>query len=218
MKKWSLYFLFLFFLVNVCNNNKNKFVDNCVDYEFEVYQSILYSIGFMRDYRPVSPPSPLEGTKDLFSLKERKNFELELAEFNSKIDTVKKYVFISDTLRMYNDLIELGNNIGYFYQIDNCSNIIEQLCDSIDKFSLIPVNTNMIIDGSTFYDKFGFKEDGLYSGILTISKILFNDDYTEGCLLYSFVCGSKCAIEMLLIVVKREDKWEIKKEIFLSAS
>jgi hypothetical protein len=183
----------------------------------EVYQSILYSIGFIRGYGPIPPPPPPPGAKDSFSLKERKEIELELVEFNSIMDTVKKYIFISDSLYVIDDdQIEYGDNIGYYNQIDNCSKIIEQLCDSNDKFSLIPVNASIV--DKNFYDKFGFKEDGLYMGILSLSKVLFNEDYTKGCLSYSFVCGGKCAISKLLIVVKSGDKWKIKEEIFLSAS
>ena len=216
MKKLILYISFLIIVVNACNNNKNNFVNICVDYELEVYQyilPILYSIDFVKKYEPVLPPDRMY--IPLF-LKEKEKYDIELAEYNSKIDTVKKYLFISDTLDMVNILLEFGNNIGCFNQIENCSNIIEQLCDSIDKLSLIPVNKNII--NFDFYDKFGFKEEGLYVGMLSLSKVLFNDDYTEGCLSYSFVCGGKCAIDMLLIVEKSDNKWKIKKKITLGVS
>ena len=217
MKKLIIIFLsfVLFSSLNSClynnNKNKNKFVDTCIDYELEVYISILDSIVFMRGYGPFPPPPPL-------SLKEKRKYEFEMEEFNSIIDTVAKYVFISDTLYMIDDLIKWGNKLGYFNQIVNCSNIIEQLCDSINKYTFIPINTNSIIDYFAFYDKFEFQEDGLYMGLLSLSKVLFNDDYTKGCLFHSFVCGSKCARTLLIIVEKNGDKWEIKEEIFLSGS
>jgi len=210
MKKWTLYILFLMIILNACKSIKNNFVDQCIDYELEVYQSIIDSIKFINTFKPFRPSGmPL-------SLKEKKRFDSELADYNSKMDTLKKYLFISDTFKIYNDQHEYGDSIGYFKQIENCSNMIEQLCDSIDNFSLIPVDIKIIdID---FYDKFGFKEDGLYVGALSLSKILFNDDYTEGCLSYSFVCGGKCAVDMLLIVEKCGNKWKIKKEIILGVS
>ena len=195
-------------VVNACNYN-NKSVDKCIDYELEVYLSIIDSIKFIKTFEPFMPPFSV-------SLKERKKFDLELAEFNSKMDTLKKYLFISDTFKIHNNQHEYGDSIGYFKKIENCSNMIEQLCDSIDNFSIIPIDINMV--DFDFYNKFGLKEDGLYVGVLILSKILFNEDYTEGCLFYSFFCGGKCAVSMLLVVAKCGKKWKIKKEILFGVS
>lgn len=60
---------------------------------------------------------------------------------------------------------------------------------------------------STRFKNFNFKENVF--GYLSISRIIFNEDFTKGYLHFRFFCGAGCAWNSNIEIKKVNGKWEI---------
>lgn len=211
MKRLIIIIAIIISLFNGCS-------DQIKDYEQEVYDDILTClINVDNYYKPAPSPELILKDSSSEEYNEMKNeYDTILHKYYQRIDTLKKYLFVKDTLQA----IYLDEFKGYLEYNTFTQNTKPRKPFKIDNYNVndIKLITTDSFTNDSLINVIGIKEDVLYIGYIVLSRVIFNDDYTKGVLICSFYCGTKCGERMLVLIGKQNNKWEIKEKIVLEIS
>jgi hypothetical protein len=111
------------------------------------------------------------------------------------------------TLKVKNVLSKYSNNVS---EVIKKLSVEERSYKSSD-FHVKIAKVSSVHDIKDIYDRFqGFiNKDECVIGIVSMSKIVLNDEGNKGILFYNFFCGSKCAKGELIEIIRANGKWKI---------
>lgn len=214
----NIVLILLIFIIISCSKESK-------DFELEVYAHVFDSLeNFKNYYKPAPPPSLLLGTLSGEKLKkEQKKYDSLLNEYNKRVASVNKYLFISNNLTNIdiNDIIKRVQDKKKYEFINKNPSLynknrtlpIEVFQDNLN-IKLLPISNV----SDSILNTLGLHDDVFYIGYMTLSNVVFNEDFTKGVLVYSFYCGKVCGKQVLVLVVKENNIWKINEKIVMKIS
>jgi hypothetical protein len=137
-----------------------------------------------------------------------------LLKHPNKIVLLKTYLVLDDDFtKQVNSLVNEGVlNESQVQLVKSLSKYEKEGESNFDNKKLIDIGSFMVID--SLDNK--HKSDIL--GVLSLSRINYNEAENVGCFYYEFLCSKTCGHKSLVIFKKGDKKWEIYKEFVLWVS
>lgn len=124
-------------------------------------------------------------------------------------DTLKGTLYVNDVFNGYDRDIKFLN-LPKEFQVDE----VEKQISKKNHLELEYLKSNFVKLKSLSKKKEDISK--LFEvGVLSLSKIVFNEDNTTGILYFEFICGEKCGEGSLITIKKINNKWDVKKEYTL---
>ncbi|PJJ48025.1 hypothetical protein [Hymenobacter chitinivorans] len=135
-------------------------------------------------------------------------------ERNAEVDTIQFSLYLNDSLvvaKAIHDDLPLGVSAS---AVEN--SILTKLNDSIPTAASIPKKLLPLIRQHNFRLLSGSasikslpEDEGKPNAKLTISRISFNENFTQACFIRSYGCGRYCGSGTLLFARKQKGRWVI---------
>ena len=215
MKVSKFIFLAMIIVIIACNRD---YTSHYNEIEAQVIHNVLESLINIEYYH--GPPYPLEvHAPDSFpesqvwaKLDEHAG---ALRSYYDRIDTTTLVLFISDTLHtIENEYIPKKRFDTAYYFYEPHHNISQQNrqvifndSSSTGRYVIVNPDFDMSLD---MYERFGFRNDTLYVGVIAFSRVLFNEDITEGVFTFSIAYSPTASKSEIVIVARKEERWEIQ--------
>ncbi len=195
----------------------NGCIDRYQNHEQTAYYEIIEDlIDIDKYYMPAPPPGLIINNSEIVLNKLQNEYDSILRDYHQKVEALKKYMFVKDTLQAMS-CERVKENVVKQIELESFTRaIIPKRRFNFDNYTtkdikLIPISSF----NNTLTDTLGLREKRLNIGYIVLSRILFNEVYTEGILICDFYCGKKCGESMLISISNQDGKWKIKERITL---
>lgn len=205
--------------------------DRTDDYEMkvlnEVFDNLVEEMGVLSRFEIPPPPIPYLDNHNPI-VYDTVGYDEKIAEIESENRKMRDTTFVIavfDTLitcsNLNLDVGYIGTQLiepGYIEALNSMNN--HSIESHLLNLSEIENGKQFMLKNSSEFPK-GFKVwerknyNFLFSGILRLSRIYFDEEKRFGLIYCSYVCGRLCGEEVIICIHKINDKWTIDKTILL---
>lgn len=221
--KFKILLIGLLTIICSCNN----LIDKELEQEIEVINEIMPSLtNYIPIYKlhptPPLPPRPILNEYGEIIEMDTVELEKQLKIYNEAVKKIQHistiYIALFDTLTN-NSTIRIDSS---FVETDDpeYSLIIRKIIDNKKEVKKIDVGKIMDFDNYSFKNLSEFplgeeifkkNYDFNFGGIITFSRIYFNETYSKATLYCTYDCGRNCFTGNLLFLENINNKWTIKE-------
>lgn len=208
--KHLIYIIFSSFFLYSCSKQKDKNI------ELQVYNDIIKELVDV-DYGLIPVPPPPGNKRDSII------YINKLNEYKKRMDTVQKILFVKDSLisiksRDYRLLKKAlkSKHVDFIDVLNKNEDLNKKSAKYLDVSGIKLNGVKLIPRSKIARDSIKidvFDSNDVILGQIVISRILFDNDYKKGILIYNFFCRKKCGFGQLVLVEHINGKWIILDRI-----